>query len=64
MRKMAALEIVWRNPKPPQRERRWELITQDSATGHYLVQELISTPVGSFWATTSNLEIVPGGRAA
>jgi hypothetical protein len=64
MGRIAVLEIVWRNPKPPQRRRRWEPITQDSATGHYLVQELISTPVGSFWATTSSLEILPGGRAA
>jgi hypothetical protein len=64
MEQTAALEIIWRNMKPPQRRRRWEQITQNSATGHYLVQELISTPVGWFWATTSSLEIVPGGRAA
>ena len=60
----AALEIVWRNPKPPQRQQRWEQVTRDSTTGHYLLQELISTPVGSFWATTSSLEILRGGRAA
>jgi len=60
----AALEIVWRNPKPSPRRQRQEQITQDSATGHYLVQELISTPVGLFWATTSSLEIVHGGCAA
>jgi len=60
----AALEIVWRNPKPPQRRQRWEQIKQDSGTPHYLVQELVLTPAGSFWTTTSNLEIVPGGRAA
>jgi hypothetical protein len=29
-----------------------------------LLRELISTPVGSFWATTSSLEILRGGRAA
>jgi hypothetical protein len=64
MERITALEIIWRNPQPSQRRRRWEQITEDSATGHYLVQELISTPVGSFWATTSSLELVPGGRAA
>jgi hypothetical protein len=64
MRKMAGLEIAWRNPKPLQRRQRWEHLTQDSAMGHYLVQELIFTPLGSFWTTTSSLEIVPGGRAA
>jgi len=61
MTQPAALEIVWRNPKPPQRHQRWK---QDSGTAHYLVQELVSTLLGSFWATTSTLEIFPGGRAA
>lgn len=64
MTQTVALEIVWRNPKPPQRRQRWEQVTRDSATGHYLLQELISTSVGSFWTTTSSLEILPGGRAA
>ena len=64
MEKMAAPEIVWRNPKPPQHREGWEQITQDSTTGHYLVQELVFTPMGSFWATTSSLEILPGGQAA
>jgi hypothetical protein len=64
MTQTAALEIVWRNPKPPQRQQRWEEINHDSGTAHYLVQELMFTPIGSFWATTSSLELVPGGRAA
>ena len=64
MRKTTALEVVWRNPKPPQREQRWEQIKHGSGTAHYLVQELVSTPAGSFWATTSSLEIVHGGFAA
>jgi hypothetical protein len=64
MRKISALEVVWRNPKPPQREQRWEQIKHDSRTAHYLVQELVSTPAGPFWATTSSFEIVHGGCAA
>ena len=66
MTQTVALEIVWRNPKPPQRWQRWEQVMRNSASGHYLLQELIliSTPVGSFWATTSSLEILRGGRAA
>ena len=64
MAQMAALEIVWRNPKPPQRRQRWEQINQNSETAHYVVQELVSTLAGSFWTATSSLEIVPGGRAA
>ena len=64
MVKTANLEIVWRNPKPPQRRQRWEQIHQTSGTAHYAVQELISTSAGSFWTTTSSLEIVLGGQAA
>ena len=64
MTQQAALEIVWRNPKPPQRHQRWEQIGQDSGTAHYLVQELFSNDIESFWTTTSRLEVVPGGRAA
>lgn len=58
------LEIVWRNPKPPQRLQRWEPIKQDSGTAHYVVQELVSTSAGAFWIATSSLELVSGGRAA
>jgi hypothetical protein len=58
------LEIVWRNPKPPQRWQRWEQIKHDSESGHYQVQELVSTSAGSFWTACRILEIVRGGRAA
>jgi len=64
MERTAVLEIVWRNPKPRLRRRRWEQISPDSRTARYLVQEYVSTSAGSFWATTSSLEIVPGGQAA
>jgi hypothetical protein len=56
----APLEIIWRNPKPPQRQQRWEQIKHDSGTAHYLVQELVSSPAGLFWATISSLEILLG----
>ena len=64
MAQTLTLEIVWQNPKPPQRRQRWEQINRDSGTARYLVQELVSTAAGSFWTATSSLEIVPGGRAA
>jgi hypothetical protein len=64
MAQTTTLEIVWRNPKPPQRRQRWEQIRQDSATVHYVVQELVSTSAGEFWTAMSSLEIVSGGRAA
>jgi hypothetical protein len=64
MAQTARLEIVWRNPKPPQRRQRWEQVKQEPGMAHYMVQELVSTSDGSFWTATSSLEIVPGGRAA
>jgi hypothetical protein len=60
----AAIEIIWRNPQPPQRQRRWEQIHGKSGSALYLVQELVSTSAGSFWTTTSSLECVSGGQAA
>jgi hypothetical protein len=64
MKHAATLEIVWRNPRPPRHKQRWEQIQRNSGTAHYVVQELISTSLGSFWATTSSLEVIPGGCAA
>jgi len=64
MTQTAKLEIVWRNPRPPQRQQRWQQINLLSGTGHYLVQELVPTSIGSFWTTTLSFEVVPGGRAA
>lgn len=64
MTQTVALEIVWRNPKALQRRQRWEHVNQHSGTTHYLIQEFIYTPTGSFWATTSSLEVVLGGQAA
>jgi hypothetical protein len=64
MKQTATLEIVWRNPKPPLRQQRWEQIKQDSEAAHYVVQELVSTSAGSFWTAMSSLEIIAGGRAA
>ena len=64
MAQSITLEIVWRNPKPPQRQQRWEQIKLNSGTVHYVVQELVSTSAGSFWTAMSSLEIIVGGRAA
>ena len=64
MAQSITLEIVWRNPKRPQRQQRWEQIKLNSGTAHYVVQELVSTSAGSFWTAMSSLEIIVGGRAA
>ena len=42
MTQQAALEVVWRNPKPPRRQQRSEPISHDSGTAHYQVQEFFS----------------------
>jgi len=64
MAQTARLEIAWRNPRPPRRRQRWEQISHDSGTVHYMVQELVSTLAGPFWVVASSLELVSGGRAA
>ena len=64
MTKLANLEFVWRNPELPQRHQRWEQINLVSGMALYLVQESVSTSIGSFWSTTSSLEVVRGGRVA
>lgn len=64
MTQTASLEIVWRNPKSPQRRQRWEQINQDRGTAHYLVHELVSTAAGPFWMILSSFELVSGGLVA
>jgi len=64
MTKLANLEFVWRNPELPQRHQRWEQINLVSGMALYLVQESVSTSIGSFWSTTSSLEVVRRGRVA
>ena len=64
MKQTRGLEIVWRNPNPPRRRQRWERIKEEAGTVHYLVQELVSSAAGAFWATTSSLELVHGACAA
>ena len=64
MAQSITLEIVWWNPKPPQRQQRLGQIKLSSGTAHYVIQELVSTSTGSFWTAMSSLEIIVGGRAA
>jgi hypothetical protein len=42
MTQKAALEIVWRNPKPPQRQQSSELVRRDFSTAEYQVLEFLS----------------------
>lgn len=64
MTEETVLEIVWRNPDPPQRRQSWEQIALESGTARYLIREFYSTDGPSVLVSTSSLEVVSGGRAA
>jgi hypothetical protein len=58
------LQIVWRNPAPLQRPRRWEPLANRPDAAVYLIQEFVTVGEISFWSTKLSLEVVRGGRAA
>lgn len=61
---MARLKIVWKNPNPSPRKRRWHELASDFGRRIYLVEELISQGTRKCWAQSVALEVIPGGRAA
>jgi hypothetical protein len=61
---MASLKVVWKNPKPAPRKRRWHELASDVGRRVYLVEELILQGSRKGWAQAVALEIIPGGRAA
>jgi len=61
---MARLKIVWKNPNPTQRKRRWHELASDFGRRVYLVEELIFQGTRRSWAQSVALEVIVGGRAA
>jgi len=61
---MARLQIVWKNPNPTRRKRRWHELASDFGRRVYLVEELISQGTRKCWAQSVALEVIVGGRAA
>lgn len=61
---MLRLQIVWSNPKPQRRKRRWHKLTCEVDRRLYLVEELVTRGDQPCWAQAVALEIVRGGRAA
>jgi hypothetical protein len=61
---MSRLQIVWSNPKPQHRKRRWHTLACEVDRRLYLVEELITRGDRPCWAQAVALEIVRGGRAA
>lgn len=60
---MAQLKIIWRNPKPSPRKRRWHELACDVGRRLYVVEELIPQGDQKRWAQSIALELVHGGRA-
>jgi len=60
---MATLKIIWRNPKPAPRERRWHELACDFGRRLYVVEELVPQGDKPRWAQSLALEVVHGGRA-
>jgi len=61
---MSRLHIIWSNPKPQRRKRRWHKLACEVDRHLYLVEELVTRGDQPCWAQAVALEIVRGGRAA
>ena len=59
---MKKLAIVWRNPDPLWRMRRWRTLQLGPGRGLYIIQELVSLGGKDYWTNASSLEIIRGGR--
>jgi hypothetical protein len=57
---MTRLEIVWRNPKPRPRKRRWHELAADVRRRLYSVEELVTQGEHLRWAQAVALEVVFG----
>jgi hypothetical protein len=62
--RVAAPEIVWRNPHPVRAHRRRHSFEGASEHPLYIMQEFIEDGQNGYWMTISGLEVVAGGRAA
>ena len=63
-KKLAVLEIVWRNPSRLRAQRRRHKVESAGEQTRYVLEEFVEDGQLGYWATLSNLEIVAGGRAA
>lgn len=63
-KKLASLEIVWRNPDRMRACRRRHSFERRGECAVYIMQEFVGDGQTGYWATISGLEVVAGGRAA
>lgn len=60
---MAGLKVVWRNPKPSPRKRRWHELSCGVGRRLYVVEELVPQGDKKRWAQSLAFEVVSGGGA-
>ena len=60
---MKKLIIVWRNPDSARHPQRLQRLQREVGRSLYIVQHLVSQGDRGYWATTSSLELLRGGRA-
>jgi hypothetical protein len=60
---MHRLKVIWRNPKPSTRKRRWRAQACDVGRRLYVVEELVPQGEQKRWAQALALEVVTGRRA-
>jgi len=63
-RSVAAMEIVWRNPKAVRRHRRRHSFERAGERARYILQEFVEDGHTGYWSTLAGLEVVLGGRIA
>jgi len=63
-RRVAAMEIVWRNPNAVRRHRRRHSFERAGERACYILQEFVEDGPTGYWTTLSDLEVVLGGRIA
>ncbi|HWY58635.1 MAG TPA: hypothetical protein VNZ03_29495 [Terriglobales bacterium] len=63
-RRVAAMEIVWRNPNAVSRHPRRHSLERAGERARYILQEFVEDGQTGYWTTLSGLEVVLGGRIA
>jgi hypothetical protein len=59
---MERLKVIWRNPKPSPRKRRWHELAANVGRRLFVVEELVPLGKETRWARTIALELIPGRR--
>lgn len=59
---MERLKVIWRNPKPSPRKRRWHELAANVGRRLFIVEELVPLGRENRWARTIALELIPGRR--